>query len=96
MGGAEILFIAVASVGVIAVLAIWQGYVLSILWGWFFVPLGLPTISIAHAIGIALVVGVLRGMPPESKSENTFSRLGIWFVGTLILLAVGYIAKGVM
>lgn len=45
---------------VIAIASMWRGYVLSILWAWFVVPLfGLPQLSIPLAIGISLIVGML-------------------------------------
>jgi len=46
-----------------------NGYALSILWGWFFVPvLGLTKITISGAIGIALVVHYLTDQ--EQKNDN--------------------------
>lgn len=94
MSGAEILLIAAGAVAVVAVCAIWSGYVLSILWAWFLVPFGLPEIGVAHAIGIVLIARMLKGMPAESENKRPFLRIGSWFVGTLLLLFVGYIAKG--
>jgi hypothetical protein len=44
--------------GVIAVAALWYGFATEILWSWFVVPLGAPSISIAQAVGLALVVGL--------------------------------------
>jgi len=44
------------------------GYVLSIMWGWFVVPLfNLPPLSVPYAIGIILVVSFLR--QPNYKSS---------------------------
>lgn len=39
-------------------LAIWNGFVLSKLWTWFVVPLGVNQISIPHAMGISTLVGL--------------------------------------
>jgi len=37
-----------------------NGYALSVLWGWFMVPtFNLPKLTVAPAIGIAMVVGYL-------------------------------------
>lgn len=36
-----------------------NGYVISVLWRWFAVPLGIPSISAVHGIGIDLLVGLL-------------------------------------
>ena len=40
-------------------LMIWSGFVLSIMWTWFLVPIGLPKLGIAHAIGITMIVRML-------------------------------------
>jgi hypothetical protein len=40
--------------------ALWSGYALSVLWGWFMVPaFSLPPLSIGYAIGVAMVVSYL-------------------------------------
>ena len=58
-------------VGVPALLALmhtWKGYVLSVLWGWFIVPVfGLPALSIPFAIGVCIVVGLLTFQHHEEK-----------------------------
>ena len=37
-----------------------DGVALKLLWGWFMVPtFGLPTVSLAQAIGISIIVGFL-------------------------------------
>ena len=63
-----------ALVGVVALLVIssvLNGWVLSILWGWFFVPvLDLPQLSTIQAIGIAMVVSYLTYQHIESDSSK--------------------------
>lgn len=54
VGGVIALFV------LLALSAIWSGYVLTILWAWFVVPtFHLPQLSLAAAIGIAIVVKYL-------------------------------------
>ncbi len=49
----------------------WSGYVLSILWGWFLVPVfAVPVLSVPAAIGVALVVSYLTHQFFESCVEN--------------------------
>lgn len=49
-----------AVAGLLILGTIWRGYVFSILWGWFAVPIfGLPVLSIPAAIGIATLVSFL-------------------------------------
>ena len=57
---------------VIVVSAVLNGWVLSIMWGWFFVPvLGLPSLSVVQAIGIAMVISYLTShRDPESNSNE--------------------------
>lgn len=41
---------------------IYFGYVNSILWGWFLVPLGLPAIGVFHACGIQFTLAGFLGL----------------------------------
>lgn len=48
------------------------GWVVSILWGWFMVPVfNIPALNIPQAIGIALIVNYLTMSMKESDSKNT-------------------------
>jgi hypothetical protein len=61
---------------------IWSGYVLSVLWSWFVVPsLHAPAISVAVAIGFALVV---RFLAPTSSSESDDDKTFAGHVGTVL------------
>jgi hypothetical protein len=58
----------------VALACIWNGYALSIIWGWFVVPyFNLPPLSIPLAIGVTLVVSVLSnhrtGIEAEKEME---------------------------
>jgi len=46
---------------------IFSGFVTAELWGWFVVPLGVPAIGIAHALGLRLVVHVATFTYAEDK-----------------------------
>lgn len=85
--------------GVIALSSILNGWVLSILWGWFFVPiLKLPPLTVPQAIGIALVVGYFtRQKQPSSKSsDEAYETIGYAFLAPLVTLLIGWIVKGFM
>ncbi len=87
--------------GVLALGVIVNGYVLSILWVWFIVPLGLPVISVAHSIGIAMVTNWLTYQYQTNKKEEDNSKalteLAILFiVRPLAVLGIGYIVKQFM
>jgi hypothetical protein len=64
----------VAGLGAFTVLlAIYGGFCLWVLWGWFMVPLGLPPIGIAWAIGLSTIFAMVAPTPapaPEGKAKN--------------------------
>lgn len=92
LGGIILLAVLIASIAVL------RGWVLSILWAWFLVPMGLPPISIPYAIGISLVFGMLA-KDSYSKSddddtrEDTIKRLVGIYVAPLLILFIGWIVK---
>lgn len=66
-----ILLLFPASVALLAFGVMWEGAVLSVLWGWFVVPLfGLPPLSLPFAIGLALVVGLLTAHKTGNESTD--------------------------
>ena len=74
-------------------LAILQGWVMSVLWRWFIAPtFGLREISIPAAIGISLLMGVVR--PPHTPRNMTWDSLGrgisnsVYFPLALLLLGL--------
>lgn len=70
----------------IALSAILNGWVLSILWKWFMVPtLGLPDISLASAIGIALVISYLTYQPVDCEPKERETGEKVVYLGMLVL-----------
>jgi len=76
--------------------AVWDGYVLSILWGWFVVPLGLAAIGKAHAYGICVVLGLARYRYEEGEQNEWGMRAIMMFVAPAIYLFCGYAAHWFM
>ena len=72
------------------VYTIWGGLVLSILWGWFIVPLGLPEIGLANAIGVSLVVGFLTRHHATSEKDLS-DRIIESLITPLIVLGFGWV-----
>ena len=61
----------VLAVVAIVVGAVMNGYVLSVLWGWFVVPVfSVPPLSIATAIGLSLAIGML-----VKQGEHTMKKI---------------------
>mgnify|MGYP003461220352 CR=1 FL=1 len=63
--------------------AAWSGFTLSVLWGWFIAPVfSVPTLSVAQAYGLALVLRSVQGFTSQEKSKDDFAQL----VGKLLIL----------
>lgn len=63
-----------------------NGWVLSILWGWYFVPYGLPPLTVPRAMGIALMVSFLtHRYTSEELVDESFST-SLFYLGTHVVL----------
>ena len=72
---------------------VWYGFVLSILWAWFAVPLHVPGIGIAEGIGLSLIMRMFTY--DSSKQQDQEGQLPhaiiVGFVLPLIALIMGFI-----
>jgi len=60
----------------VMIITIWSGYVLSVLWKWFFVSaFSVSDISIANAIGVSMVVNYMT-YQYDSSNQRTDTRSG--------------------
>ena len=78
---------------------IYNAWVLTILWGWFIVPLGVKSLSIAHAYGFTLVTGLIlsnRGVKENKGKDDWVSSIVTWLLLPLVALFFGWIAVGFM
>lgn len=91
-----LVFVAVISVVVSAVMT---GWVLSVLWGWFIVPVfSVPHLSVGTAIGLSLVVDILVRQRKSSSEKKELSDIIIEAVSyailsPLLVLFIGWIVK---
>ena len=61
------------------------GLLLKVLWGWFIVPLGVQAIGVAHALGLVLLFGFLRGaIKPDNTEPSWGYVIGHFFLKPLI------------
>jgi hypothetical protein len=67
----KILFWAGAAGGVILLATLFRAYVLRDLWEWFVVPLGMPAIGLAHAVGISSIVGYLTQQAKDRDKDDS-------------------------
>ncbi len=50
--------------------SIWRGFVLSVLWEWFAVPMHAPTLSTRAATALIVVIGYLRHRDSDVDTDN--------------------------
>ncbi len=90
------LLVGAIIIGII-LLSILRGFVLSYLWQWFVVPLGVPDITVVHAIGISMLVAFLtyenayQGDSKEATTKLAGSVLAMPFI-----LLIGYVIHSFM
>jgi hypothetical protein len=99
MKALAVIGIVLGAITAIALFAIYNAWVLSILWGWFIVPLGVKSLSIAHAYGVTLVAGLFlstRGIKENKNQDDWISSLVTWLILPLAALFLGWIAVGFM
>jgi hypothetical protein len=79
-------------------LAVWWAYVLTVMWGWFIVPLGLHAIGKAHAYGLVVLVGMLKARAPKKGEQSAPIAATLVFsaLGPAVSLLCGWIAHSLM
>jgi hypothetical protein len=79
-------------------LGLWNGFFLSIMWGWFLVPLGVPSIGVAHAWGLAMLLSLLTFKLKQDNSTLHELLAGIIYgiIFPPIALFFGWIALMIM
>lgn len=98
--GTEVFFGCVTAIVAVVVGCILNGLALELLWDWFVVSLfHLPYLSVAQAIGLALVIRVFHGVSTsEAKTNKTFGQsivsLVVTSVGSpLMAIAFGWVVR---
>ena len=82
----------------IAPLAVLNGWVITVMWGWFITPqFGLVAPSLVNAIGLALFVGLFRGSQPTDDDDDMAlavgKAIGRSVVSPLFTLAIGFVVQ---
>jgi len=77
-----------------------NGWVFSILWAWFIIPVfGLPALTIGQAIGLSMVVTFLTYQyvdNQKSDKETNYAVIVLPLAKPFMYLAIGYVVKLVM
>lgn len=77
-----------------------EGWQVSTMWSWFVVPLGLPAIGFAHAVGICSLLDAIRGDYPKGEiktyqdlgrqvSKTLYAMANVWIVGFVAHILMG-------
>ena len=98
-GCGVVLLALLAILLVLVVSSIANGFVLSVLWGWFVVPLfEVPSLTITQAIGFSMVVSFLTYQYNDSdkKEEKSLAERIVYLIllaimRPVIVLAISYI-----
>lgn len=87
------LLIFVGVVVYVAAAVLFRGWVISVMWTWFVVPFGLPSIGVVWAIGLSCMVGMFITSPASAKSsdDEVISKMLMPFVTGFIALLIGWI-----
>lgn len=87
MTGKENFILIVVSIPLI----ILSGFIIKIMWGWYMVPLGVPPVTVAHAIGIDILVTYILGSS-KMNLDRTLGEIITDVVGKkLIFLLLAWI-----
>jgi hypothetical protein len=100
--GREVSMVAILAVlvvlGISGAVAVLDGWVLTYLWAWFMVPLGLPPIGIAWAIGISLPIMLMTNheKPKQGEKTDLTEAIADAVLRPLAALLFGYVAHRCM
>lgn len=82
--------------------SVYAGFVIVKLWTWFMIPLGLPAITLFHAIGLDVLLMAFKGMgnpkvdddetDSDKKIRNAWATCAGGYIFFSALLLYGYIA----
>jgi hypothetical protein len=75
---------------------VFYGFTFWLLWGWFMVPLGLPSISVGHATGLHAILRFAVASRSKNRDPLSASLYGEAAIWPLVCLAVGFVAKQFM
>jgi len=81
--------------------ALLQSYAIFKLWNWFIAPLGVPVISMSHALGLMAFTFVLLGTRGLDNNSNDFNNYNIEVIIVVVGvpltgLTIGFIAHYLM
>ena len=87
--------VVIGLLGVVAGMAILNGFMLSYMWEWFVVPFGAPSIGILHSIGLAVLVSMLtyQGTPKAAEDDEALSKLFGLLFGKVVAFGLAFLVS---
>lgn len=73
----------------------YSSYVLTLLWSWFIVPLGVVNITIPWAIGLSCLAGMYKGIPAQNEDSGWYELI-MPVIATTLFLIIGFFAHKIM
>lgn len=70
---------------------IYAGFVLTELWFWFIVPMGVIPITIPWAVGLMLTFSIAKGVLMVPSDRNTSLEISQLLIGPALVYLVGWI-----
>ena len=68
--GTAKLLVAIIFLLLVPFAAIWRGFVLAKLWGWFITPFDVAQIGLAHAIGLSLALSMFVHASKKTETDE--------------------------
>lgn len=80
---------------VIPLLFLWQGLAVSILWDWYVVPFGIPSVSVTLAAGLCLLLGVIRMRANRAHASNAdrYEAMASHIILPPVAVFIGWVIK---
>ena len=66
----------------IPLFSIFNGLLLMSLWGWYIVPFGVMSITLPHAIGLSIIIGLFRTTIKSKDLGKTFLENALYIAVT--------------
>lgn len=74
---------------------VYTGWVITKLWLWFMVPLGVPAIGIAHAIGLGILISLIAGLhflarEKDAEIKGTNEKMAYRLIGSAVVTSFAW------
>lgn len=87
---------ALVAILALPVVAVVNGWALSVLWGWYVTPLGVLPITKAHAYGLAILISVFKPSNPkrDQSAEDFLTGILALLLTPALAVFIGWVVNG--